>query len=362
MTIYLGLMSGTSMDGIDAALVDVETHQLLGGLTQAYSQEAYDKIQMLMTGDNISLAQIWQLNTLLGKEFAGAANALLQQSQYEHTAVVAIGSHGQTIQHDVSATTPYTIQLACPHTIAELTKLPVVADFRTRDLVVGGQGAPFAPLYHQALFGRSNEALAIVNIGGIANITFLSPKKPSYGYDTGPGNCLSDLWVQAQLGKKYDEYGGYAALGQIIPDLLRALLADPYLHLPHPKSICKSYFSLAWLQEKLKPIYEPQDVQATLLELTAQTIVQAVLNSETSVQYLGMCGGGAHNLRLLQRIQTLLPQIKVNSTQDLGVDPDFLEAMMFGWLAHQTLSGIPMDLRHITGASKPAILGAIYRL
>lgn len=362
MKVYLGLMSGTSMDGIDAALVDVETHKLLGGLTQPYSQQAYQQIQALMKAEHSHLEQIWHLNTLLGKEFANAANNLLQQTQFDRSALAAIGSHGQTIRHEISVDQPYTIQLACPHTIAELTRIPVVADFRTRDLVVGGQGAPFAPLYHEALFRQSPEDLAIVNIGGIANISLLSRQNNTFGYDTGPGNCLLDTWVQAQLGTQYDKDGAYAQQGKVIPNLLQALLADPYFQLPYPKSICKSYFSLEWLQAKLLPTYAPEDVQATLLELSAQTIVQAITQNQTSIQRVGVCGGGARNHSLLKRIQTLLPQIKVCSTQDLGIDPDFLEAMMFGWLAHQTLSGIPMDLRHITGARKPSILGAIYRV
>lgn len=362
MSIYLGLMSGTSMDGIDAALVEVETHQLLAGLTQPYSQKAYDQIQAVMNEPQISLAQVWQLNTLLGEEFASAANALLQQSHYQKDTITAIGSHGQTIRHDINNAQPYTIQLACPHTIAELTGLPVVADFRTRDMVVGGQGAPFAPLYHQALFGQFKSPLGIVNIGGIANITVLSPNKPSFGYDIGPGNCLLDAWVQKQLGIKFDQNGTYAAQGQVIPELLEQCKGDLYFQRPFPKSVCKSYFSLDWLQTKLLFTYTPHDVQATLLELSAQTIATAVMSNSIPLQRLAVCGGGAHNSMLLTRIQQLLSHLTVLTTQDLGIHPDFLEAMMFAWLAHQTLSGIPMDLRSITGARKPVILGAIYKV
>ena len=362
MSIYLGLMSGTSMDGIDAALVDVETQRLLAGLTHPYSAQAYDQIQIVLHEPKVSLAQVWQLNSLLGCEFAQAANALLCESHYTKDQITAIGSHGQTILHDITNPQPYTIQLACPHTIAELTQCPVVADFRTRDMVVGGQGAPFAPLYHQVLFGQTNESLAVVNVGGIANVTFLLANSPCFGYDTGPGNCLLDAWIQKQLGEKFDENGAYAAQGQVISDLLQQLLVDPYFQRSYPKSVCKSYFSLEWLQSKLLSSYAPQDVQATLLELSAQTIAMAIHKSAVPVQKLALCGGGAHNQRLFDRLQTLLPNISILSTQQLGIDPDFLEAMMFAWLAHQALESRPMDLRHITGAKKPVILGAIYRV
>ena len=360
MSVYLGLMSGTSMDGIDAALVDVTTHHLLAGLTKAYSPEVYDRIQDLMTAETVSLPQVWQLNTLIGKQFGDAANDLLQQCGYDRKAVTAIGSHGQTILHDVAAATPYTIQLACPHTIAEATGLTVVADFRTRDIVLGGKGAPFAPLYHQAVFGQDTTPLAVVNLGGIANMTVLSQQIQTYGYDLGPGNCLMDAWIQQHLGQPYDQNGAYAAQGVVIPELLQGLLTDGYFQLPHPKSICKSYFSLAWLQPWLRPHYAAQDVQATLLALTVQTIVQELTTNVLPIQRLAVCGGGAHNQAVLMQLRQWLPKVLVQSTQDLGVDPDFLEAMMFAWLAHQTLTGTHLDLTHITGASKPTILGEIY--
>ena len=360
MSIYLGLMSGTSMDGIDAALVDVTTHRLLGGLTKAYSPEVYDRIQNLMIAETITLPQVWQLNTLIGKQFGDAANDLLQQCGYDCKAVTAIGSHGQTILHDVVAATPYTIQLACPHTIAEATGLTVVADFRTRDVVLGGKGAPFAPLYHQEVFGQDATPLAVVNLGGIANMTVLSQRIQTYGYDLGPGNCLMDAWIQKQLGQPYDRNGAYAAQGVVIPELLEGLLTDDYFQLPYPKSVCKSYFSLAWLQRWLRPNYAAQDVQATLLALTVKTIVQALNMNVLPIQRLAVCGGGAHNQAVLGHLRRWLPEVLVKSTKDLGVDPDFLEAMMFAWLAHQTLTGTPLDLTHITGAMKPTILGAIY--
>ncbi len=360
MSIYLGLMSGTSMDGIDAALVDVETHDLIGGLTQPYSKEVETQIQALIAADRVALSQVWQLHTRLGQEFAAAANAVLQHCNVDPKEVVAIGSHGQTIRHDALAPNPYTIQLACPHTISDLMGMTVVADFRTRDMVVGGQGAPFAPLYHHVLFAHPDCSLTVVNIGGIANISFLPQQQAVYGYDLGPGNCLLDAWIQRELGKPYDQDGAYAAEGVIIPDLLQSILSDKFFQLPYPKSVCKSYFSLDWLLQWLQPAYAPQDVQATLVALTAHTIVNAVSSCEPPIQRLAVCGGGAHNRALLTEIQHKLPGVEVVSTQDLGIHPDFLEAMMFAWLAHQALMGNRLDLSRITGAKKPAILGAIY--
>lgn len=360
MSIYLGLMSGTSMDGIDAALLDVETQRFLGGLTRSYSAEIYDRLQSLIQAPKVTLEEIWQLNTLLGKEFADAANELLEQQAVDRQLITAIGSHGQTIRHAPLSSIPYTIQLACPHTIAELTGVTVVADFRTRDMVNGGEGAPLAPIYHQAILAQDDKSLAVVNMGGIANITFLSPDTSVYGYDIGPGNCLMDTWIQQQLGMQYDQNGDYAARGKVIPTLLQGLLEDKFFQLPYPKSVCKSYFSLQWLQQKLLKSYAPQDVQMTLLMLSARIIVDAIQASSRSIQMVAICGGGAHNQTLLRVLQSLLPQIEVLSTQALGVDPDYLEAMMFAWLAHQTLNRKHLDLRQITGAKKPAILGAIY--
>jgi anhydro-N-acetylmuramic acid kinase len=215
-------------------------------------------------------------------------------------------------------------------------------------------------LYHQEVFGQDATPLAVVNLGGIANMTVLSQRIQTYGYDLGPGNCLMDAWIQKQLGQPYDRNGAYAAQGVVIPELLEGLLTDDYFQLPYPKSVCKSYFSLAWLQRWLRPNYAAQDVQATLLALTVKTIVQALNMNVLPIQRLAVCGGGAHNQAVLGHLRRWLPEVLVKSTKDLGVDPDFLEAMMFAWLAHQTLTGTPLDLTHITGAMKPTILGAIY--
>ncbi len=365
MQLFIGLMSGTSMDGIDAALVDVSNHRLIKGITRPYSSATYAYLRDVLEGKKNSLPMLSQLNTLLGREFAEAVHELLKQANISFKHVTAIGSHGQTLCHDATADIPYTLQLGCGHTIAALTGIPVVADFRTRDVVLGGQGAPFAPLYHQVLFGqfnneKTNDATAVVNVGGIANVTFLAPNEPVQGYDTGPGNCLMDFWIQKHLNKPFDAGGEWANSGCVIESLLSTLLSDTYFKLSAPKSLDKAYFSPHWLEQHLSPDDLPQDVQATLLTLTATTISEAILSSHLTIKQVMICGGGVHNHLLLNAISTLLPLVDVMSTQSVGVSPDFLEAMMFAWLAQQRLNQTPLDLRSITGAMRPAVLGAIY--
>lgn len=359
MALFIGLMSGTSMDGIDAALVDLSTNTLIAGITRAYSDDARQRLAAVLGGEQTTMAAFSQLNTVLGREFALAVHQLLNQANIHPQQVTAIGSHGQTICHDATANIPYTVQLGCAHTIAEATGITVIADFRARDLVVGGQGAPFAPIYHQVLFADSSP-LAVVNIGGIANVTFLAPDKNTCGYDTGPGNCLLDAWAQKHLGVSYDAGGAWGASGQVIGPLLTTLLADPYFALAVPKSIDKGYFSENWLAQYVHPSFAAHDIQATLVALTALSIGQAIKAHEVPMMRLAVCGGGVHNDALMHALQQQLPSIQVMSSAHLGVDPDFLEAMMFAWLAEQTLNNCSIDLTHITGAKHPTILGAVY--
>jgi anhydro-N-acetylmuramic acid kinase len=348
------------MDGIDAALVDLPSHQLIYGITKPYSDEVHTALSDLLVEQQISLAKLYQLNTLIGRDFASATQQLLAESNYCAADIKAIGSHGQTICHDASAIIPYTAQLGCGHTISSLTGIDVVADFRTRDLVNGGQGAPFAPLYHQELFARTDESVALVNIGGIANTTFLTPGQATRGWDVGPGNCLMDAWIYLHQEKHYDEGGHWAEQGVVSESLLTSFLADPFFSLPAPKSIGKEYFSLAWLEEYHKNEYKPVDIQATLLALTASCIADSFLKANQATNKLYLCGGGTHNVQLLQALRQRLPGIIVGSISDLGLDPDYLEAMMFAWLASQSINMISVDLSQITGSKKPAILGALY--
>ncbi len=347
------------MDGIDAALVELPENRLVYGLTKKYSSAVSDSLNKLMTGTEANLNTLCQLNTLVGREFAAAVSELLSQSGESAKNIKAIGSHGQTVCHDAAALIPYTLQLGCAHTIASRTGIDVVADFRTRDVVEGGQGAPFAPLYHQELFGALNERVAVVNIGGIANVSLIGPSQATVGWDVGPGNCLMDAWIKAHQERDYDEEGHWASQGQVSELLLERLLSDPFFHAAPPKSIGKEYFSSAWLNACLSSTYAPANVQATLLALTARCIADS-LHSTQSVDRLYLCGGGAHNKALQRQLAGYLPKVQVANVDEIGVSPDFLEAMMFAWLASQTYSRKPVDLCSITGAHKPSILGALY--
>jgi anhydro-N-acetylmuramic acid kinase len=344
------------MDGIDAALVELPSNRFILGLTRTYSPEVKARLQACLSEHKLSLESFAQLNTLIGSDFAKAAQELMQKAGVKAKQIEAIGSHGQTLCHDARNTIPYTVQLGCAHTISSMTQTTVVADFRTRDLVNKGQGAPFAPLFHEVVFASAQSACAAVNVGGIANISLLLPNKPTTGWDVGPGNCLMDAWVYEHQGTHFDEGGAFARRGEVITELLHVLLEDPFLALKPPKSIGKEYYSLTWLRPFLKPQYQPQDVQATLSALTAKAIADA-MPKEVSSLYL--CGGGTHNKDLVRRLEHLLPEVLVQSCSEVGVDPDYLEAMMFAWLAYQTLNRSPVDTSKVTGGQK-AILGAVY--
>ncbi len=360
MKLFMGLMSGTSMDGIDAAISDLTNNSFVEGLIHPYSSETRYFLEKVLTANLCTLKDYSQLNTLLGREFAQAALNLLDKTAILPTSIEAIGSHGQTICHDARSNIPYTLQLGCPHTIAELTGITVVADFRTRDLVRGGQGAPLAPLYHQALFKACDYPLAVVNIGGIANLSYLKNAKNFSGYDLGPGNCLMDAWIQKHFSCPYDKQGTWAESGKVIQPLLTLLLADAYFKQPTPKSIGKEYFSLSWLNTYLKPDYAAVDIQATLLKFTAVGIANGVKELTLPPKELLVCGGGVHNNALLKTLANLLPTVRLSSTLAYNVNPDYIEALMFAWLAEKTINAIPLELESITGSPGSAILGAIY--
>lgn len=360
MSLFIGLISGTSMDGIDAALINADTNTLLHGITMPYPDHIKNQLVAFDAAQSIPPKALLQLHSLLGQTFATAALELIQQTEYNLTDIEAIGSHGQTLYHAPDDDIPTTLQIACPHTIATKTNKTVVADFRTRDLALGGQGAPFAPYYHQVIFKNNDLPLAVVNIGGISNLTILSKDAPPLGYDTGPGNVLMDLWVKRNQNKTYDKNGAWAKTGEVSTELLDKLLADPFCKMQPPKSIDKGYYSKAWLSNHLKKSYKAEDVQATLLHFTAHTIADAFKNSAPFCKQLVLCGGGAHNQYLQEVLQQYLPETHITTTQTLGVSPDYLEAMMFAWFAQQTLNHHALDLTQITGARQPAVLGAIY--
>jgi len=360
MSLYIGLMSGTSMDGIDAALVDMTNHSFIQGITRPYSKDVKQQLDDVLSGAWSGPGALSQLNTLIGKEFGLASLQLLEESKRQAKDIVAIGSHGQTLFHDTSVAIPYTLQVGCAHTIAEMTGITVVADFRTRDLVAGGQGAPFAPIYHQAVFRQHGFPLAVVNIGGIANISCLNSEHDLSGYDTGPGNCLMDAWIFKHQQKNYDKHGEWASSGQVIAPLLSQILEDEYFHRPLPKSVGKEYFSCAWLANYLNENWRPVDVQATLLHVTAVSIANAVKSMSTAPSQVLLCGGGVHNRALCQVLSDQLPELDVLSTEALNVSPDYLEAMMFAWFADNALQNKAINLHGVTGAKRPTVLGAIY--
>lgn len=355
MSLYIGLMSGTSMDGIDAVILDVTTNKVLASQMTPYSAAIETRLLEIQTR-NFNLQKFAELDVLLGQQFAACVNELLKNSQISFKKIKAIGSHGQTICHNVKNTIPYTLQLGCAHTIAELTKIPVVADFRKKDIVLGGQGAPFAPIYHQQLF---KEKTLLVNIGGIANITVIDSKLTSRGWDIGPGNCLLDSWIAQHLNKSFDAKGSWAAQGVVDEKLLQSLLDDSFFSLTYPKSIGREYFSLTWLEKHLTS-QKPVDVQATLAALTCESIINDISKVNDDYKKIYLCGGGAHNLYIVNYLKSRLPHMEIAKTDALGLNCDYLEAMMFAWLASKTMHKLPLDLRNITGSSKPQILGAVY--
>lgn len=366
--IFIGLMSGTSLDGIDAALVrfDLEAGRevpvLLGSNYQPYPSALRNRLKAFCFAESVSMAEYGTLDALMGELFAEAANVLIESSGMDRRLIRAIGSHGQTVYHKPEGEHPFSIQIGDPNRIAELTGITTLADFRRRDLAAGGQGAPLTPAFHQAVFGSGCEHRVVVNIGGIANLTCLpvDSARNVTGFDSGPGNTLLDFWVQQHLDQAYDRNGEWGAKGQGSEALVNELLADPYFARPAPKSTGQEYFSARWLLSHLeRHEVSAVDVQATLLELTARSITDALQAAMPDAGQVLLCGGGVHNLALVERIRHRM-KCKVVTTAHYGVDPDWVEAMAFAWLARQTLAGLPGNLPSVTGARHPVVLGGIY--
>ena len=365
--LFIGLMSGTSADSIDAALVSFrQGHcQLIKTHNHPLTPDLKTRIHSLtLPGDN-EIARMGILDHHLGEAFAMAANEVLAKAQFRPEDVAAIGSHGQTIRHQPAheGGVRSSLQIADPNIIAERTGILTIADFRRRDIACGGQGAPLAPAFHKAQFGSTQEARCIVNIGGIANITSLPLSGPVIGFDTGPGNTLLDAWIDLTKGKAYDKDGAWAASGAVDSALLNEMLRHPFLKFPPPKSTGREDFNLAWLQTLLDShprALTPVQVQATLLEFTAVTIAYAIRNHCPTDSAVFICGGGAHNRQLLKQLQAQLPANSVKTTEALGIDPDWVEAAAFAWLAKQYVDGETGNLPSVTGADKAVILGAAY--
>ena len=362
--LYLGLISGTSADGIDAALVRFEdgAPHLVAALTHPWPAALRDRIlAMVQDETRLDLDAYGHLDVAIGSCFADAALHLLEHSHTSASAVRAIGSHGQTLRHRPVGEHPFTLQVGDPSVIAERCGIDVIADFRRADVAAGGQGAPLLPVVHAMLLGRTGHTRVVLNLGGIANITVLAADGSVLGFDTGPANGLLDAWCLRHRGESFDRDGVFAASGHIDETLLHGLLVDPYFALPPPKSTGREHFHLAWLEAHPRlAALSPADVQATLLELTARSVTDAILAQAPDAADILACGGGVHNSVLMRRISELLAPRDVLSTAKFGVDPDYLEATAFAWLARQRLLGLPGNLPAVTGARGPRQLGAIY--
>ncbi len=362
--IYIGLLSGTSMDGIDVAAIDFSSDlpRIIAKVSFPYPEEFRNEcLQITTNAQQISLPDFFQLDNWAGELFADAVIEFIKTSGIAKQDIIAIGSHGQTIWHAPNLPRPFTLQIGDPNMIAVKTGITTVADFRRADMAAGGQGAPFAPAFHQAVFASATEDRCIVNIGGISNISVLCNGAVT-GFDTGPGNCFMDRWVQKHYKLDYDQSGEIAQTGTICEPLLEYCLQDPYFAKPAPKSTGREYFNDQWLQDKLAKYLpqdlKPQDVLATLLQLTATTISRAIQEAVPKAKVF-VCGGGAYNTELMQTLSQLLQQ-NVATTQALGVDPSWVEATLFAWLAQRRINGKNVDLRSITGATKVVALGGVF--
>lgn len=367
--LYIGLMSGTSIDAIDSALVSIEDGKtsLLHSREHAIPSDTRDQVSSISHKGDDEIERMGRLDRTLGRLFADATLELLASADLASDAVTAIGSHGQTIRHrPPSAGTrenSYTLQIGDPNTIAEITGITTVADFRRRDIAAGGEGAPLAPAFHASAFSRAGFNRAIVNIGGIANASLLEGEGLIAGFDTGPGNTLLDAWISRHTGQRYDQDGAWAAGGSVNMALLDTLMSHPYLSLSGPRSTGKEAFNLTWLDTVLveHPRLAPQDIQATLSQFTARSIASAIHKSELKTAEVYICGGGAHNRDLMERLSQELPaEIQLESSSALGISPDWVEAATFAWLAHRTLAGLAGNATVVTGAGGERVLGAIF--
>ena len=362
-SLFLGLISGTSVDGIDAALVRFAPElAIVAARTFALEPAlAAEVLRVSQSDAQLSLDDLGRLDTRIGEAFAAAANTLIESSGVARAHIAAIGSHGQTLRHAPAGPAPFTLQVGDASVIAERTGLATIADFRRRDVAAGGQGAPLVPAFHAAVLAAAGESRAVLNLGGIANLTLLPVSGPVRGFDTGPANGLMDAWILRERDERYDRGGAFARQGRVDAALLERLLADPWLALPPPKSTGRDQFHLDWLQARLG--HEPPaaaNVQATLAEFTAATVADALRREQPDVARLLVCGGGVHNGLLLERLAARLPDVVVESTAAHGMDPDFVEAAAFAWLARETLAGRPGNLPAVTGARGLRVLGALH--
>ena len=362
---YLGLMSGTSADAVDVVVVDFSQNKtaLIGSHSQPLDSDLRQQIHSLATPSLNEIDRLGQLDRQLGELFAQSIFHLLNKLGLNSQQILAVGSHGQTIRHRPPGMQqiPFTLQIGDANIIAERTKITTVADFRRRDMAAGGHGAPLVPAFHQAVFQSKSVDRAVVNIGGMANITWLPASGETIGFDTGPGNVLMDAWTLQHQGKAYDENGYWASSGQVDTGLLAQLLAHEFFSQLPPKSTGRELFNLEWLASQIKQkTLPPADVQATLLALTALSIANDLNKLSTTDGEVYVCGGGAYNVTLMGELTRLLPNMKVTTTEALGVSPQWVEAMAFAWLARQTMKRQSGNLSAVTGANREVILGGVY--
>ena len=362
--LFIGLMSGTSVDAIDAALIDCSAEQprLIHTHSSAIPDSLRNRVLALCRGESDSLHALGTLDNALGERFAQAVLDLLSAAKIGRAAITAIGSHGQTVRHcpPGAGQSPYTLQIADPNIIAERTGILTVADFRRRDMAAGGEGAPLVPRFHGAVFGRAGERRAVVNIGGIANATLLHGDQVVAGFDCGPGNTLLDAWINDTSGERFDNCGAWSAEHRVDDALLQQLMCDPWFQRRGPRSTGPEYFNLAWLRAHMPREIDSGSVQATLAELTARGIAESLAGS--AVTDVWVCGGGAANTDLMRRLHRLLEPTgcRVATTSVLGIDPQWVEAAAFAWLARQRLQSKPGNAPTVTGAAGPRVLGAVF--
>lgn len=362
--LFIGLMSGTSLDGVDAVLMrfEPETKVEFARTYELPVALVANLLALSQTDTPIHLDALGRLDVELGRCFASVVLLCLQDADMAADRVTAIGSHGQTLRHAPNGEHPFTMQLGDAHTIAEQCGIDAVADFRRRDVAAGGQGAPLVPAFHAAVFSNADEERAVLNIGGIANLTLLYRDGQVRGFDTGPGNGLMDAWCRQHRNKNYDVNGEFAASGIVHAELLQRCLSDTWFALAPPKSTGRDLFNLSWLQAKMQGLHvSPADVQATLSLLTVHTIATALQAEMPACQRVLVCGGGGHNPVLMQHLADVLgPSIQIDSTSAHGLDPDYVEAAAFAWLAKETLAKRPGNIPAVTGAKGLRVLGVVY--
>ncbi len=358
--LHVGSISGTSIDGLDVALVDLtDQPRLIAGRTFGFPDDLAAGLRQLARTPQVSVDLLGRMDTWLGQFTAAAILTLLKDAGVDPSEVKAIGSHGQTIRHAPELDFPYTLQIGNPAVIAEHTRIDTIADLRRADLAAGGQAAPLVPGFHAQLFGHLGDC-GVLNIGGIANLTVLRGPHVECGFDTGPGNTLLDAWCRQHGQGAFDRHGAWAASGTCDSDLLHRLLAEPWLAQPPPRSTGPELFNLDWLDAQLTGDEPPADVQATLLQLTVTTIADAIARHAPGIERLLVHGGGRHNRQLMAALARAL-SIPVETTDTHGCDGDQIESMTFAWLAHRALAGAPGNVPAVTGARGPRVLGSLYR-